>query len=100
MGTCTPSRPSNTSRTRRHVAQTHFAPAAPSRVRNRVVVDTDRRMPCTRHQHPTRRLRRDPRNYGVVDAKGLADMIGRSHRTVMVLAAEAAWHTWHLPRRC
>jgi predicted DNA-binding transcriptional regulator AlpA len=36
--------------------------------------------------------------YGVVDAKGLAEMIGLSHRTVMVYAAEHAWRTGHLPQ--
>jgi hypothetical protein len=35
--------------------------------------------------------------YGLVDAKGLAAMIGRSPRTVEVLAAAAAWRTGHLP---
>lgn len=33
----------------------------------------------------------------VVDAKGLAGRIGRSHRTVMVLAAGEAWRTGRLP---
>lgn len=35
--------------------------------------------------------------YGLVDAAGLAEMIGRSHRTVMAYAAAEMWRTGHLP---
>jgi len=60
-------------------------------------VDTDR---CMTTHHTTVRpddLAAIIDTYGVVDAKGLAAMIGLSHRTVMVYAAEAAWRTGHLP---
>lgn len=70
----------------------------PSRVRNRARVRTDRSMPDTNALPQPDPMAELVDTYGVVDAKGLAAMIGLSHRTVMVYAAEAAWRTGHLPR--
>lgn len=74
-----------------------FSRCDPSRLRNRARVHTDRCMPdiaASTHPDPFAELVDD---YGVVDAKGLAEMIGLSHRHVMVLAAGHAWRTGLLP---
>lgn len=61
------------------------------------IVRTDRCMTDTTQHHAPLPTAEILDAYGLVDAKGLALMIGLSHRTVMVYAAEAAWRTGHLP---
>lgn len=60
-------------------------------------VHTDRCMPDTTQHHTPLPTAEILDAYGLVDAKGLAMMIGLSHRTVMVCAAAAVWRTGHLP---